>query len=204
MKNQTPNTIQYKPYTIAKFVSETGGTDASAGYQIAIRNVVFFILPAWGLSNAAATLVGQNLGANQPQRAQESVYLLAKYNAIFMAFVMVLFVLLPEPIIGFFSDKQSVIDYGVDSLRIIGTGYIFYGISMVMTQALNGAGDTKTPTIINFVCFWCIQIPLAYLLAYTFDFKAMGAFIAIPVAETLIALVAWYFFRRGKWKEVKV
>jgi putative MATE family efflux protein len=189
---------------LAKFVSETGGTDASAGYQIAIRNVVFFILPAWGLSNAAATLVGQNLGANQPQRAQESVYLLTKYNAIFMSFVMLLFVLLPEPIIGFFSNKQAVIDHGVDALRIIGAGYVFYGISMVMMQALNGAGDTKTPTLINFVCFWGIQIPLAYLLAYTFEFKATGAFIAIPIAETLIAFVAWYYFRKGKWKVVKV
>jgi putative MATE family efflux protein len=189
---------------LARLVAETGGTSASAGYQIAIRNVVFFILPAWGLSNAAATLVGQNLGANKAERAVESVRLTAKYNAIFMSFVMVLFLLFSRPIISFFSESEEVIRYGVQSLQIIGTGYIFYGIGMVMTQALNGAGDTRTPTVINFICFWLFQIPFAYLLAEVFDLGAAGAFIAIPVAETLIALSAWYFFRKGKWKEVKV
>lgn len=189
---------------LAKLVAETGGTTASAGYQIAIRNVVFFILPAWGLSNAAATLVGQNLGANQVKRAEESVMLTAKYNAIFMGLVTILFVFLAEPIIRIFSQDPKIVAYGASALRIIGTGYIFYGIGMVMTQALNGAGDTKTPTIINVVCFWLFQVPLAWLLAKGLDWKATGAFIAIPVAETLIALVAFYFFKRGKWKEVKV
>ncbi len=189
---------------LAKIVAETGGTAASAGYQIAIRNVVFFILPAWGLSNAAATLVGQNLGAKQILRAEQSVMLATKYNVIFMSFVTLIFVCFARPIIGFFSVEEEVIAYGAESLRIIGTGYIFYGISMVMTQALNGAGDTKTPTIINFVCFWLFQIPLAYMLAIGFDLKSTGAFIAIPAAETLIALIAWYYFKKGKWKEVKV
>jgi putative MATE family efflux protein len=189
---------------IAKLVAETGGTDASAGYQVAIRNVIFFILPAWGLSNAAATLVGQNLGAKQIQRAQQSVYLITKYNAIFMGFVMILFVVFAEPIIRIFAEKETVVAYGTQSLRIIGSGFIFYGIAMVMTQALNGAGDTRTPTIINLVCFWLFQIPFAYILSTVLDFKATGAFIAVPVAETLIALVAWYYFRKGKWKEIKV
>lgn len=189
---------------LARLVAETGGTTASAGYQIAIRNVVFFILPAWGLSNAAATLVGQNLGANQPERAEKSVWITAKYNAIFMGFVMLLFVFFAHPIINIFTKEESVIAYGALSLQIIGTGYIFYGLSMVMVQALNGAGDTKTPTIINFVCFWLFQVPLAYFLAKGLDMKSTGAFIAIPVAETLIALVAWYYFKKGKWKEVKV
>ncbi|MFI5204012.1 MAG: MATE family efflux transporter, partial [Flavobacteriales bacterium] len=189
---------------IAKLVAETGGTDASAGYQVAIRNVIFFILPAWGLSNAAATLVGQNLGANQIKRAQQSVYLIAKYNAIFMGFVMVVFVVFAEPIIRIFAEKETVVQYGTLSLRIIGSGFIFYGIAMVMTQALNGAGDTRTPTIINLVCFWVFQIPLAYFLAKGLDMKSTGAFIAVPVAEALIALIAWYYFRKGKWKEVKV
>jgi putative MATE family efflux protein len=189
---------------LAKLVAETGGTTASAGYQIAIRNVVFFILPAWGLSNAAATLVGQNLGAKQLQRAEDSVMLTAKYNAFFMSFVMVLFVFFAEPIIRIFTNDQAVIGYGAEALTIIGTGYIFYGIAMVMTQALNGAGDTKTPTIINVVAFWLFQIPLAYFLAKGTDLKSTGAFIAIPAAETLIALLAWYFFKKGKWKEIKV
>lgn len=189
---------------LARLVAETGGTTASAGYQIAIRNVVFFILPAWGLSNAAATLVGQNLGAKQPERAAESALLTAKYNAFFMSFVMLLFLFLAEPIIRFFSEDEAVIAYGVESLRIIGAGFIFYGIGMVMTQALNGAGDTKTPTIINLVGFWMFQIPLAYLLAVVFNMKSTGAFIAIPVAETFIALMALYYFRKGKWKATEV
>lgn len=189
---------------LARLVAETGGTHASAGYQIAIRNVVFFILPAWGLSNAAATLVGQNLGAGQLERARKSVMLSARYNAIFMSFVMVLFVVFATPIIRIFTHEAVVVDYGAKALRIIGTGYIFYGIGMVMTQALNGAGDTKTPTYINFVCFWLVQIPLAYLLAKGLDMKSTGAYIAIPVAETLIALVAWYYFKKGKWQTIKV
>jgi Na+-driven multidrug efflux pump len=189
---------------LARIVAQTGGTTASAGYQIAIRNVVFFILPAWGLSNAAATLVGQNLGAKQIERAQQSVYLTAKYNAIFMSFVMALFIFCSNPIIRFFTEDEEVIKYGVEALQIIGTGYIFYGIAMVMTQALNGAGDTKTPTVINFVCFWLFQIPLAYFLANELGLRSTGAFISIPAAETLIALIAWYYFKKGKWKEIKV
>lgn len=189
---------------LAKLVAETGGTSASAGYQVAIRNVVFFILPAWGLSNAAATLVGQNLGANQIERARKSVMLTAKYNAIFMTGVTLLFVFFPKQIIGIFTQEPEIVGYAVTSLQIIGTGYIFYGIGMVMTQALNGAGDTKTPTIINFVCFWLIQIPLAYFLAKGLSLNATGAFIAIPVAESLIALVAWYYFKKGKWQTIKV
>lgn len=189
---------------LARLVAETGGTTASAGYQIAIRNVVFFILPAWGLSNAAATLVGQNLGAKQVDRAVKSVMLTAKYNAVFMSFVMVLFIFCSGPIIRFYTSDEAVIAYGVQALQIIGSAYIFYGISMVMTQALNGAGDTKTPTLINFVCFWLFQIPLAYFLAKTLDLKTTGAFMAVPIAETLIALVAWYYFRKGKWKTIEV
>jgi len=180
------------------------GTTASAGYQIAIRNVVFFILPAWGLSNAAATLVGQNLGAKQIARAEQSVYLAAKYNAFFMGFVTLLFLFFSEAIIRFFTKDDAIAAYGSKALQIIGAGYIFYGVGMVMIQALNGAGDTKTPTWINFICFWLIQIPLAYFLAKGLDWKATGAFIAIPIAESLIAVVAFYYFKKGKWKEVKV
>ena len=189
---------------LAWLVSKTGGTDASAGYQVAIRNVVFFILPAWGLSNAAATLVGQNLGAKQPDRAAKSVLLTTKYNAIFMGIVMLLFLFLASPIMSIFTKEAEVHRYGVSALQIIGAGYIFYGIGMVMIQALNGAGDSKTPTIINLVGFWFFQIPLAWVLAKTFNMGPTGAFIAIPVAETFLALAAWYYFKLGKWKEVKI
>ncbi len=189
---------------VARLVAETGGTAASAGYQVAIRNVVFFILPAWGLSNAAATLVGQNLGAKEVERAEQSVLITAKYNAIFMGLVMVLFIFFSNPIIRIFTQDAAVIKYGVQALQIFGSAYIFYGIGMVMTQALNGAGDTKTPTWINFICFWVIQIPLAWYLSKHLDMKATGAFISIPIAETLLALAAWYYFKKGRWKEVKI
>jgi putative MATE family efflux protein len=189
---------------LAWLVSHTGSTDASAGYQVAIRNVVFFILPAWGLSNAAATLVGQNLGAKQPERAERSVILTAWYNAIFMAVVMLLFVFFSSPIISIFTKEPEVHRYGTMALQIIGSGYIFYGIGMVMVQALNGAGDSKTPTWINICGFWLFQVPFAWILAKTLGMGPKGAFIAIPVAEVFLALAAWYFFRKGKWKEVKV
>jgi putative MATE family efflux protein len=189
---------------LAWLVSTTGSTDASAGYQVALRNVVFFILPAWGLSNAAATLVGQNLGAGQPQRAERSVLLTARYNAIFMAFVMLLFLFFASPIISIYTNEPEVHRYGTLALQIIGTGYIFYGIGMVMIQALNGAGDTKTPTWINIFGFWLFQVPFAWILAKHFNMGPVGSFIAIPVAESILALVAWYYFRKGKWKTVKV
>jgi len=189
---------------LSQLVAKTGGEHASAGYQIAIRNLVFFILPAWGLSNAAATLVGQNLGAKRPDRAEQSVLLTAKYNAIFMTGVMLLFIFFAKPIISIFTHVPEDLAYGAQSLQIMGAGFIFYGIGMVMIQSLNGAGDTKTPTRINIVSFWLFQIPLAYLLVKVFKMGVVGAFIAIPVAETFLALAAWYYFKKGKWKEVKV
>ncbi len=209
VKVATPATLQFVIQSgswivLAALVAHTGGTDASAGYQIAIRNIVFFILPAWGLSNAAATLVGQNLGAKQPERAEQSVYLTMKYNAIFMGIVMLIFIFFASPIISIFTTIPEVHRYGVTSLQIVGAGFVFYGIGMVMIQALNGAGDTKTPTWINFIGFWLFQIPFGYLLSKTFGLGPLGAFVAIPVAETLIALASWYFFRKGKWKTIKV
>ena len=189
---------------LAKIVADEGGTAASAGYQIAIRNLVFFILPAWGLSNAAATLVGQNLGAKQPDRAEKSVLLTAKYNVVFMSFVTLLFVAFPTPIIKLFTNEPEVIKVGVQSLRIIGTGFIFYGIGMVMMQAFNGSGDTRTPTWVNAIGFWGFQIPLALVLSKYLHMGAIGAFIAIPVSETAIAIACYILFKRGKWKETIV
>lgn len=185
---------------LASLVVHTGHSDASAGYQIAIRIVLFFILPAWGMANAAATLVGQNLGAGHPERAELSVKQTAKYNAVFMGIVSLIFLCFADFIISFFTKEVLVKQFAVDALRIISGGYIFYGVGMVMAMAFNGAGDTKTPTLINLVGFWFFQIPLAYLLAKTFGFGPIGVFIAIPVAETAIAIVAYIMFKKGKWK----
>ena len=189
---------------LTRLVAETGGTAGAGGYELAIRNFIFFLLPVWGLSNAAATLVGQNLGAKNPLRAEQSVYMTAKYCAFLMGIVMFIFIFLPGFILKIYTHDENIIRYGTLTLRWFGSANIFYGISMVMMQALNGAGDTRTPTVINFFCFWLFQIPLAYILAYNFHLKATGAFIAVPVAETLIALVAWYYFNKGKWKTISV
>jgi Na+-driven multidrug efflux pump len=166
--------------------------------------VIFFIMPAWGISNAAATLVGQNLGAKQPDRAELSVIKTAKYSAIFMLTVSMVFLFGAGWIVSFFSSDPVVSDYAVDALRIISAGYVFYGVGMVMINAFNGAGDTWTPTWINLVVFWAVQIPLAYLLAKVFRMGPLGVFIAIPVAETVLTLIAIILFRRGKWKLVKI
>lgn len=189
---------------LASLVVQTGQSDASAGYQIAIRIVLFFILPAWGMSNAAATLVGQNLGAGQPERAELSVIRTAKYNAIFMGLVSIIFLVFAPNIISFFTREESVAGYAIDAVRIVSAGFIFYGIGMVMANAFNGAGDTRTPTIINLFGFWFFQIPLAYLLAKTFGMGPLGVFIAIPVAETAITVAAYILFKKGKWKHKKI
>ncbi|MEP7374432.1 MAG: MATE family efflux transporter [Chitinophagaceae bacterium] len=188
---------------LTAIVAESGEA-ASAGYITAIRIVMFFILPAWGLSNAAATLVGQNLGAQQPQRAEESVLKTAKYNAIFMAIVTVLFFITAPYIIGFFAEKEATKKIAIQAMLIISSGYIFYGIGMVMANAFNGAGDTKTPTVINAIGFWVFQIPLAFFLSKTLNMGATGAFIAIPAAETAMAIAAFIMFKKGKWKKVKI
>jgi putative MATE family efflux protein len=189
---------------LASLVVKTGHAEASAGYQIAIRIVMFFILPAWGMSNAAATLVGQNLGAQNPGRAEECVWKTTRYNAFFMGFMSLFFLSLAGPIVGFFTSDPTVSGYAVQALRIMSAGYIFYGIGMVMVNALNGAGDTRTPTVINLVGFWAFQVPLAWLLAKSLQMGPLGVFIAVPVAETLMALMAWAVFRRGRWKTIKV
>lgn len=189
---------------LTRLVAESGGTAATAGYQIAFRNFIFFILPAWGLSNAAATLMGQNLGAKQFDRAEESVYVTAKYSAFMMVFVTAFLVIFAEPIIGVFTKEPEVFNYGVEGLRLISSGFIFYGIGMVISQALNGAGDTKTPTRLNFLCFWVIQLPLAYFLVHHTGLKASGALLVIPIAHALLMVLAWLYFRKGNWRHVKV
>ncbi|MBX2921837.1 MAG: MATE family efflux transporter [Chitinophagaceae bacterium] len=189
---------------LAGIVAHTGHSEASAGYQIALRIVMFFILPAWGMSNAAATLVGQNLGAGKPERAQESVNKTAVYNAAFMGVVSLLFIVFADFIISFFTQEPDVKRYAVLAMRIISSGYIFYGIGMVFSNAFNGAGDTRTPTWINLFGFWFFQVPIAWLMANTLQWGPAGVFTAIPIAETAITIASFIIFRKGKWKLVKI
>lgn len=177
------------------------GSAALAGYTIAIRVIVFTLLPSWGLANAAATLVGQNLGAREPERAEQAVWRTGLYNMCFLGLVGVACILFPEPMIRFFSKEPEVVLYGAQCLRIISYGYVFYAYGMVMVQALNGAGDTVTPTIVNLGCYWMFQIPLAWLLAIHLQFGAVGAFWAVPAAESVLAVVGVMVFRRGRWKK---
>lgn len=177
------------------------GSDVLAGYTIAIRILVFALLPSWGMGNAAATLVGQNLGAQRPDRAERSVWAASFVNMGFLGLVSVGMILHAEFLVGLFTDDLAVIGYGVDCLRIVSYTYVFYAFGMVTVQAFNGAGDTTTPTWINFVCLWLLEIPLALLLAHTFGLGAQGVFIAIAGAQAMLAFVSTYLFRQGWWKE---
>jgi len=180
------------------------GSEVLAGYTIAIRVMMFTLMPAWGMSNAAATLVGQNLGAKQPERAEKSVWITGKYSAIFMLLVSIIYLIFSPQIVALFTTETEVVKYGSLCLRVIAAGYLFYGYGMVIINAFNGAGDTKTPTYINFVCFWLFQLPFAYLMAITLDFGPIGVFAAITLAEVLIAIIGIIWFRKGKWKLVEV
>jgi putative MATE family efflux protein len=189
---------------LANLVATTGGDHGSAGYQTALRLMMFFILPAWGMSNAAATLVGQNLGAENPNRASLSVMKTMKYNVIFMAFITLFTFTTGEWLVGFFTNDVQVKEIAVTAIRIISLGYIFYGVGMVTMNAFNGAGDTWTPTWINLIGFWMLQIPLGYLLAKVFELGPLGVFIAVPVSETCMSIASFIIFRKGKWKLKKV
>ena len=180
------------------------GSEAVAGYTIAIRLIIFTILPSWGLANAAATLVGQNLGAGQPERAETSVWRSAFFNMLFLFSVSLIYFLGAPPILGLFNDDPEVLRAGILSIRIISAGYIFFAYGMVLSQAFNGAGDTRTPTIINFFCFWLLEIPLAYLLAVNLEWELAGVCAAIAISETVMAIVCILVFRRGKWKTVEI
>ena len=180
------------------------GSAALAGYTIAIRIVVFAILPSWGLSNAAATLVGQNLGAKQPERAELAVWRTGLYNMIFLGVIGVFFVFFAEPIVRLFTHDPGVVPLGASCLRIVSYGNIGYAYAFVMLQAFNGAGDTITPTIVNFFGFWLLEIPLAYYLAIHLGFRSNGVFWSIVVAEGSIAAASAILFKRGRWKTQKI
>ncbi len=184
---------------LVRILSEFGD-DAVAGYQIAIRIVVFSILPSWGLSNAAATMVGQNLGAKNPDRAERSVWRTAYINVVIMLFFAVIFLYNSPALISLFIDDEIVIGFGVKALRIISLGYLCYAFGMVMPQAFNGAGDTATPTWINLISFWFIQIPVAYVFAIVLGMNESGVFSSIVVGETALAMLGIWIFRKGKWK----
>ncbi len=176
------------------------GSNAIAAYTIGLRMLEFVWLPAWGLGNAAATLVGQNLGAGEAQRAERSAWRAAKYNTLFMTAAGSLIVITAPWIAGLFTNEPQVIQYGTSCLRILGLGFPIYAIGMIITQALNGAGDTMTPTMINLVCFWLLQIPLGYWLATDVELGPNGVFLAIVISETLLTVLSVIVFRRGGWK----
>lgn len=179
-------------------------SEAVAGATIALRVMMFTMMPAWGLSNAAATLVGQNLGAGQPDRAESSVWKIGFYNMIFLVLVSIGYFVYNEELMAIFTNDATVIDIGSEWLQILSYSFFVYGWWMVSGQAFNGAGDTKTPTKINLVFFWCIQIPLSYLLAIQLGWQHSGVFWAVFISETSVGLFTLWLFSRGRWKNVKV
>ncbi len=180
------------------------GAAALAGYTIGIRIVVFVILPSWGLSNAAATLVGQNLGAGRPERAEKAVWRTGLYNMMFLGAIGVIFIFFSEPIVRLFTHDANVLRLGAACLRIISYGNLGYAYFMVMMQAFNGAGDTITPTIVNFFGFWLFEIPLAYWLSISMGLHSNGVFFSIAIAESSMAVASAILFKRGKWKKQKI
>lgn len=182
----------------------TFGPEALAGYTIAIRVVLFALLPAWGLSNAAATMVGQGLGAGNPERAERSVWIAGGMNLAFLGSVAVVFLVFAEPIASLFGGDARTLGYAVDALRIVSAGFFFYAYGMVLTQSFNGAGDAWTPTVLNLVCFWLWEIPLAAFLAFVAGWGPHGVFVAITAAFSTLALASAWMFRRGRWKDAVV
>lgn len=176
------------------------GSEALAGYGIALRVIMFALLPALGLSNAAATLVGQNLGAGKPERAEAAVWRAAGFNGAFYLAIGMIFIFCSHAIVGIFTADLTVLGYGTSALHIIAYGFVFYGLGMVLETAFNGAGDTWTPTYLNFLIFWVFEIPVAYLLAYHFEMGPDGVFWAITIAFSLLAIASGLLFKRGKWK----
>ncbi|MBN1985734.1 MAG: MATE family efflux transporter [Prolixibacteraceae bacterium] len=194
------NLIATSSWILLVRIIAVSGPEALAGYTIAIRIIIFALLPAWGLSNAASTLVGQNLGAKQPERAERSVWITGYVNMIFMGILGIFLAAFPEFFIRLFISDLAVVENGTLALRIISFGFLFYALGMVLVQGFNGSGDTLTPTRINLICFWLFEIPLAYFLAIVLNMGLTGASVAIVAAESLLAIIALFLFRKGKWK----
>jgi Na+-driven multidrug efflux pump len=181
-------------------INATFGTDSLAGFQIAIRIILFALLPAWGLANAAATMVGQALGAGKPERGEEAVWKAAFYNLIFLGAAGLCFVVFANPIAHAFTKDPAVASIAADCLRIISYGYLFYAYAMVLTNSFNGAGDTWTPTWLNLLCFWLWEIPIAWVLARHFNLGPQGVAWAVTIAFSTLAVASAVLFRRGRWK----
>jgi len=204
-KIAVPGMVQYMISTcswviLARIVAQSSGEIGSSGFLTCLRLMIFFILPAWGLSNAASTLVGQHLGNKDPQRAAQSVMITLKYNVIYMLIVTIIFFTMANLLASIFTTQEDIKSVAILAMYIGASGFIFYGIGMTFMNAFNGAGDTLTPSLLNFIGFWVFQIPFAYAMVYYFNWGAEGVFIAIPAAETLIAVLAFIAFKRGKWK----
>jgi Na+-driven multidrug efflux pump len=181
-------------------ILSTFGSNAMAGYTIALRIVVFALLPSWGLSNAAATMVGQALGAKKPERAERAVWLSGSYSMAFLGTVSVVFVVFAHTIVGWFARDPAVLVYGADALRIVSYGYVFYAWEMVFAEAFNGEGDTLTPTLMNVFVFWCLELPLAYVLGVRLGWGPRGVFVSVTVAFSAFAVLGAVLFRAGRWK----
>lgn len=180
------------------------GSDVVAGYTIAIRILIFTLLPAWGISNAASTLVGQNLGAGKPERAERAAWITGVVNMILLGLTSIIILWNPHFYIGLFIHDPEVINWGADALRIISYGYVSYALGMVMVQSINGAGDTYVPMFINLICFWMIEVPLAYIMAKLLGFQQEGVYLSIVIAESVMAVLGVIWFRMGRWKLKKV
>lgn len=188
---------------LMRIVSEFG-SEATAGYTVAIRIIVFALLPSWGLSNAASTMVGQSLGAGNEARAERSVWIVSIINIVLLGMIGTVLAVFPSFFIELFTLENAIVQHGALALQIVSFGFIFYGLGMVLLNAINGAGDTKTPTTLNFISFWMIEIPLAYFFAVVLGWEQNGVFYAIPIAETSLTLLSLFYFRKGKWKNVNI
>ncbi|TXF91123.1 MATE family efflux transporter [Neolewinella aurantiaca] len=180
------------------------GEAAVAGYTVAIRLILFTMLPAWGLANAAASFVGQNLGARKPDRAEKGVWLALKMTVVYFGGLSLIYFFLAGPLVRGFIEDADAIEYGIRTLRIFAIGYVFFGLGMIPVQALNGAGDTRTPMLINFICFWLLEIPLGYWLGLEMGYEVEGVVWAVVTAEFILSGLALWMFRRGKWKQAEV
>ena len=196
--------VQMASWIAVVRIVATFSSAAVAANTLAIKIILFAILPSWGMSNAAATLVGQNLGAGKPERAEQAVWRTGLYNVLFLGAVGMLFIVFAEPLIALFTTDPEVVPIAVRGLRLLSYGYLSYAYGMVLSAAFNGAGDTLTPTVLNLICFWVCQIPLAYVLAIPMGLGPSGAWMAVLAADTLLAVLAIIVFRRGKWKRTLV